>query len=382
MQDKLLLERIYPNVQKNLSQQSNQDAIKRKMDEYLNRNSRFLTEIGPMHQVLFSDDFKQTILDSCGIDTNEVKKIIKDSRDIDSSGMTVNPFNISMTLAIRYALLNNKNKLLSQLIAIYSASMYPLLYRKYFKYDPQPSIMEYVVNNMSNKFKLKTEGLWGELLRMGEVCLENNKKSLTRGYDIDCVKYVLDLRSRMNSFFKNIYREFDKAHKENNFVNLDSDNFDEDNYVEADNNMYVVKRFTDSAVMRLSTEGVDMRLVTYSAKLCQVSVNELRNYLQNIIVDKRMNDLRKITECILYLYINDSQENANTIKSNKFLIECLNIYKKANSTDKNIITIKELLDKLLKEGTNLFAKTTRLASINNYRRALFTFFVLNIQMSG
>lgn len=382
MQDKLLLERIYPNVQKNLSQQSNQDAIKRKMDEYLNRNSRFLTEIGPMHQVLFSDDFKQTILDSCGIDTNEVKKIIKDSRDIDSSGMTVNSFNISMTLAIRYALLNNKNKLLSQLIAIYSASMYPLLYRKYFKYDPQPSIMEYVVNNMSNKFKLKTEGLWGELLRMGEVCLENNKKSLTRGYDIDCVKYVLDLRSRMNSFFKNIYREFDKAHKENNFVNLDSDNFDEDNYVEADNNMYVVKRFTDSAVMRLSTEGVDMRLVTYSAKLCQVSVNELRNYLQNIIVDKRMNDLRKITECILYLYINDSQENANTIKSNKFLIECLNIYKKANSTDKNIITIKELLDKLLKEGTNLFAKTTRLASINNYRRALFTFFVLNIQMSG
>ena len=382
MEDKLLLERIYPNVQKNLSQQSNQDRIKRKMDEYLNKNSRFLTEIGPMHQVLFSDDFKQTIFDACGINQNDIKKIIKESKDIDSSGMTINAFNISMTLAIRYALINNKDKLLSQLIAIYSASMYPLLYRKYFKYDPQPSIMEYVVNNMSNKFKLKTEGLWGELLRMGNVCLENNKKSLTRGYDIDCVKYVLDLRSRMNSFFKNIYREFDKAHKENKFINLDSDNFDEDNYVEADNNMYVIKRFTDAAVMRLATEGVDMRLVTYSAKLCQVSVNELRNYLQNIIVDDRMKDLRKITECILYLYINEAQENANTIKSNKFLIECLNIYKKANSTDKNITTIKELLDKLLKEGTNLFAKTTRLASINNYRRALFTFFVLNIQMGG
>lgn len=382
MEDKLLLTRIYPTVEKNLSLKSNQEKIKKRMDEYLNKNSKFLTEIAPMHQVIFSDDFKETIITSCGINPQDVKKVIKESHDIDSSGMTVNYFNLSMTLAIRYALISKNDKLLSQLVTIFSVSMYPLLYRKYFKFDPKETIMEYVVNNMSNKFKLKTEGLWGELLRMGNVCLENNRKSLTRGYDIDCVKYVLDLRSRMNSFFKNIYREFDKAHKENNFVNLDSDNYDEDNYIEADNNMYVVKRYTDAAVMRLSTEGVDMRLVTYSAKLCQVSVNELRNYLQNIIVDDRMNDLRTITESILYLYINESQEKAETIKSNRFLIECLNIYKKANSTDKNIIIIKELLDKLLKEGTNLFLKTSRVASINNYRRALFTFFVLNIQISG
>ena len=67
MEDKLLLTRIYPTVEKNLSLKSNQEKIKKRMDEYLNKNSKFLTEIAPMHQVIFSDDFKETIITSCGV---------------------------------------------------------------------------------------------------------------------------------------------------------------------------------------------------------------------------------------------------------------------------------------------------------------------------
>ena len=55
------------------------------------------------------------------------------------------------------------------------------------------------------------------------------------------------------------------------------------------------------------------------------------------------------------------------------------IYSKSNVNDKSIITIKELLDKWLKENCEQYSKTERVATLNNYRKAMYLFFTLSTQ---
>ena len=93
------------------------------------------------------------------------------------------------------------------------------------------------------------------------------------------------------------------------------------------------------------------------------------------------NDIKSVTSAILYLYLCNDQNKAEMIRSNDFIYYCLNIYKKANTTDKNIILIKTILDKWLTRYSASYKKTNRVATLNNFRRALFTFFVFTIQQS-
>ncbi|MNT90802.1 hypothetical protein D3C72_2317930 [compost metagenome] len=59
----------------------------------------------------------------------------------------------------------------------------------------------------------------------------------------------------------------------------------------------------------------------------------------------------------------------------------MEMYRKSNTTDKNIIAVKKILDEWLHDlGT--YKKTQRLATINDFRRALFTFMVFSIQTTS
>jgi len=188
----------------------------------------------------------------------------------------------------------------------------------------------------------------------------------------------MDEKTRLNSLLKKIANEFYRNSELGKYMNLDSDNLEEENYHEADSNTFAVERLTNNVVLKLVVEGPNMRLVTVAANLCKVSVSELRNYVNTMVVSENREDIRAIVESILFLYIFDSQNTIQEVNSNKFLMYCMETYKKSNTTDKNIIRIKKILDKWL-ENLGTYKKTQRFATINSFRRALFLFFVLSIQ---
>ena len=84
----------------------------------------------------------------------------------------------------------------------------------------------------------------------------------------------------------------------------------------------------------------------------------------------------------MVLFLTSSQNTAAEIRSNKFIIEALQIYKKANTSDKNINEIKSYLDKWLAAYSERYKKSNRVATLNSFRRALYTFFVFTIQANA
>jgi hypothetical protein len=74
--------------------------------------------------------------------------------------------------------------------------------------------------------------------------------------------------------------------------------------------------------------------------------------------------------------------NREKVGTKDFVVYSLEIYKRANTTDKNVLIIKNSLDKWLEKYSITYRRTQRVATLNNFRRALFLFFVLTIQQNS
>ena len=378
---------LYPIVKKNLSadKKSAEKELKRIILRFVDRNNESLTKSGPVDRIPFLDKDSDDFMKIIGLDNAMIKKAIKDSDYINSSWKVVaRGFYTAASLTISY-FLETKNYDMAKLVASYlSLSMYPLVHFKYWKHGVNENIMNYTITNVSNKYKFKQLGtVYNTMCEMADNCLELHTKRLTPQegkpiLDKIYVDFINDMHSRLNDKFKNINNEYINNHANGNYLNIDSDSDDEDNYYEADNSSYAIERILNNTLTKLVVQGVNMRLVTYAAKACQVSVNELRTQLVYLVTNERRDDIKIILESILQLYLFDTQHSTKDIHSSQFIGFCLDVYKRSNSTDKNVLTIKKVLDRWIVD-IDLYKKTQRAATINNFRRAMYVFFVLNIQ---
>ena len=378
--DNVLLNELYPLVEKGLSKKANVDLLKHSVSEYLDRNTDKLSTLGPVYRTSFSEADMEKLYQAVEVSPAEIKAIINKSPTIKGQWKIMNnAFNPTIALAIRYFTVKKNQEMIDAMLIYLTLSMYPSLHFKYFKHEPNEQVMNYTINNLSNKFKIKQTGtMYHALIDTTQVCYKTNESKLVRGSDKDIVAFIMDEKTRLNSLLKKVANEFYENNESGKYMNLDNDSTDENNYHEADSNTFAVSRLTNNVVLKLTVEGPNMRLVNTAANICKVSVSELRNYVNTMVIGENREDIHTITESILFLYIFDSQNTIQEVNSNKFLMYCLETYKKSNTTDENIIKIKKVLDRWL-EDLGTYKKTQRFATINSFRRALFLFFVLSIQ---
>lgn len=371
---------IYPSIESAFKQKANVTKLEQMVATFIDKNNDQLSSIGPTKNILFMDTEKNKMYEITNTNPKTIKDAKNSSKDIKSAGLVMrDPFKSLMAVVLRYFSVNKDEKMV-RLVTFYTGcSFYPSIYYKYFKYDPNPNIMEYTINNLSNKYKIKQ---LGSLM----ACIDDisygayllHKDEIDKGSDYGIVQYILALQTRLNSFIKKIRNEFDKNHKSGAYLHTEFESNEKDNFREAESTMYIISRLVDKISLKLIVDGPPIKLINIAAKNNGVSVNELRNYVTTMVVNDKMKDIREIIECILLLYLINDQNTSEEINSDKFLLYCLDIYKRSNTTDENILKIKKILDSWLTElGT--YKKTQRAASINNFRRALYTFFILSIQ---
>lgn len=381
----VIKEKIYPLVEKEISKPQSKNKFKEIVAAYMDKNIDKLSTAGPVYRTLFTDYDTGQVFNLLNIDPKQIQETLKLSNYIKGSWMNVsNPFNIVSAMIIRYAKISKDQALMSSAIMYLTLSMYPSLHYKYFKFQPNEEIMAYTVSTLNLKYKIKNTGtMWKALIETTSLSDATYTKNLLNCSDKDVTDYIQAFKTRLNSLLKNITNNFMKNHKAQNFLNMSEENDDPDNYKVADSNSYIIERMSNSISLKLSVSGADAVIVKLAAQLSNISINDLRNTVNDIIADKEnKNDVRKMIESILYLYLNDHHLVISDIKSNNFLFFCLNIYKKTNITNKNIIFIKETLNRWLTKYSDTYKKTNRLATISNFKKALYLFFVISIQYNA
>jgi len=374
---KELLDKIYPNIESKFQSKSN--TLQVDIRRFIDKNNEILFASTPSFRLYFSDIERDKIYNYFGMTKREIEIIIKEDKTVEKSWMFMRPFELSCILLIRYYQNKKMKKQMENLILYLALSLYAGVHYNYFPYPPNENIMNYTINNLSNKYKIKQFGNILESIK--DVAMVNHNtytKYLDKGTDVLLNLYVDQLRSRLNNFMKNIASEYYKNQQSGNYLNTEEDNYDDDNYYVVENDSFAIEKITNNVTNRIITKGIDLKICKLSANMCTVSVSDLQKTLQNIIYN-RDKEIKNFVNLILQLYLNDPDNNIQKLKGKHFVEYCLKVYIKSNTKDKNIIEIRKILDIWLMENSTLYVKTNRVATKNNLRKAVYLYVIFMIQ---
>lgn len=379
MADTVLRKELYPYIEKAFSEPANVKKYEKIISTYIDKNAEMLSAIGPMNIILFTENDKNPIYELIGVNEKQIKEIKNKSKDRRTKDNLIeSPFSTLMAVITSYFGVKKNKNLLTLSVFYLSMSMYPFIYHRSFKFTPNENIMNYTINNLSNKFKIKqTSNLMITITETAMGAYKLHEKRLLQGIDEAHTDYVYAVKTRISSFMKKIAREFYKNHEEGNYLNTEFESNEEDKFREADSSIYLIHKKVDAITLKLVIDGPPMKLITLAANSQKVSVNELRNYVNTMVTNDNEEEIRSILESIFFLYLFDEKNDIQNVNSDHFLIYCMDVYKRSNTTDKNVVNIKRILDKWL-ENLGTYKKTQRLATINSFRKALYCFFVMCI----
>lgn len=390
----LIYDRFYNRFKEKLSQPANITTLKKVYNYIYNQNAEALASTIPDKRLYVNPKSEDEIYRMLGLNKGEIKQAIIDTPDLNSEHKTIQTemYTILILMAIVF-FKNNKNELRDQTMLIANIYFYKNVRSHYFKFrttDNYINCMNYTVANLSYKSDLKKyKSIGGMINKKNEVFIENwfikseNKKKLTGiVLDHDFQRIINDLNRRYSTTINTFYAEYDKNLKSGKYLNVDKDIDEEGNYMESDNVSFLVKKTTDSLMIKHSLsiypDQQIISFVTNNIKGCQCTMNNLKMMINDLYDNEK--DFEKIVSLILQIYFFDYKMKLEDIRSNYF-IECmLKHYKGLSEKDKNLVEIKEIVNKYWENST--FAKSKkqhRDGTVNSYKKAIFAYMVMFIR---
>lgn len=387
----ILRETYYKTIEDNLSN----PIRERKLMEYISKyRDKY---IGPLsspyiydYTVFTEDDFNIVFM-VCGLDKRDVEKtvksieyIVKDNKtgsnkSIEKKNFTA--FNAIMVLVMRYYILKNDKNKLKTITAYYGYSMYWTLFARSFKkFKPNYEVMVYTVNNLTNKYILKQVGSVDGMIQYGmDLAVTTYEDRIKRCSDDDIVLQVDAFKTRIGGYIKNVADMYYKNYEKKNAIFSSKEVLDDGSTVERDTIIGDVEGLSQRYTTKFFSSEPSMKIVNLVSRYNSVSTSDLKNTLYVLSNSNNIDEVKSLYSSLFYIFLNSNNNlGIDQIQSAKFLAVMDSIYKKGNSNDKNVITVKQLLDKWLKEGSETYRSTSRLGTQNSFRKAIFQYFIFTV----
>lgn len=383
----MLRDFIYPYVENTFKgNPTNVRKFNQLVSNFINRNIEKLTTSGPVYLVPFTDKDKEDYYTLFGISEKDIKKTMKEhTKSLNSSSqfllLSQNPIFSLFYFVIRYFTLNPDNKSLNSALSIYALSAYPSIYTKYFPYGVIEPVMRYTIDNLTDKFLIKkSKHIFGVLVESAQRSYKFLKPFMKDGSDKEVIRFIQRIRNDHNSLFKKIANMYNINHKNGNAVSTTNTVYDDDTPIvdEINNATTEVQNAVLKVSMPIISNGVDIVRAEASAKMSGIGVSDCRFFLTNIMIDKNIDQLQRMIESILFLYLYEDKKTIRDIRSQYFLAWAASLFKKTNSKNDNINRINQILNHWAEES-GIYAKFRREASRINYKKALFFYVILSIQ---
>ena len=240
--------------------------------------------------------------------------------------------------------------------------------------------MQYTIDNLTKKYLIKKGGhLFGGLFLSIHIHINSLDNSWLYQLDKDVIRFIQRIRNDQKSMMKNICDQYMRNHRAGNRVTLTLDSHDEVQVdIDNENNTTSVQNIASNIIIKIITNGLDMKRLNQARTIANVSLNDTRFYLSKIVTQKYSNEITTFINSIIFLYIYTEGKTRAEINSSYFITWANALFRKTNSNDENIINFKTILDKW-GEDTGLHKKFKRAASQIAYKKAIFWYFILSIQ---
>ena len=315
------------------------------------------------------NDFKEDIMCINKLEGYKPDKYLKDKAP-----------NILMNLIIRYYILNNMSKEISIMEHYIGYANYWAAFTKYFKkYKPKATVMMYTINNMSYRNNLKKLGSVDKwLFEMVKTLFDGYDDRIRRGADFE-LHYIADqIRNRLSSAMKIIYREQEKNEKAGNAI-FTSTNVVDDELVENSYGITEVLVAADTFTNKFFSHPINEKALKGALQPKGITEKDLRKTIF-MIADNKNNwdDVHKLYLAMFYLFLDSGKYTVRDIGTGRFYVEMEKLYRPGNTLDENKLLIKDTLDKWLREGSATFRTTNRTATILTFRKSVYDYFILKV----
>lgn len=377
----ILKDSLHLRLQKTIKDPSKTNLIMRTVKVYIDKNNEALYSAGPNYRLFMSDEDRDFIFNSTSILDKEITDLLKKIDDIDEKWTIISPFNILSTMMIRESELSKNVNIKHLLIMSLTLSLYSSLQFKYFRFLPNPAIMDYTINNMTNKYLIKKYGVLYKALE--HIAVKNHEtyaSDLIRGEDLDIKNYIMNLRTRLNNFMKIIANEYLKNAKDKKYLNTEQESREEENYVETSNISLQIEKLLLITDNKFYSTSINPKFIRIAADICNVHAPTLDMAMKALknAEDRRISDLIRR---ILKIYLSNKANSFDSLKTRRMIPYCLQIYSKSNIKDQDVIEMKKLLDDFLMKYCNRYTETEREATRISYRKAVYVYFLLHLQSS-
>lgn len=384
----LIKDAFLDKVKASLSKQSNDRALFKYIGEYRNKNIDILSSPYPINNMVFrmgnenmDDSDAAIVFKCCGVDRDEVTKVTNDAKKaimLDQVGATINDFCVTMILAMSHYY---KDKTRLRLLCLYYAyGFYWSIFKKYFrKFNPNPEVMKFTVDEMSNKFNLKRLGSIDKVIdAVMYKTAETYEDKFNNLSDKEIIEICNAFRTRIEHTFAKIFKAYNDNYKKNNrrFTSVETDA--EGNYIDRETNLTNIEQLSNQCTTKFFSNGVSNKKIDMVSNICKVSKSDLKMCIHLLQEEESVKEVKEFYDALFYTFFNQyPNATMQEVKSLKFVAAIDQIYKKGNCNDKNISKIKELSHKWLQKGSKTYNSTTRAATQNSFRKAIYLYFAFN-----
>lgn len=397
---------VIPNETKILKAKSKIFSI---VKSFLAKNGSKLGLRYPTNRIPFLKSDMDILFTACGIKRQDLYEacISIKANDIDTKNHLIQePFNMLCTIVGHVFLRNDKNLMNAimsiakgkipddkykystvtyQIILYLTLHFYSALFIKYWKFDPVEAVMDYTIENMSNKYIIrKCQNILEFICYHSETNIENMIDRLYRGSDVDLIYFFSNLNNRLSHAMRTIANAYYENKENKNYVSTDSASRTND-----EGKFYVGDTASVSAdiintvnriVSRFFSEDViDDRLVGPACAKTKFSKAKFIIILQRI-KENHQNDvvIKNIFTAIISYYITTLNGEIDNIKSNKFLVDMFRVYSISNTNNDFLNVLKNQLSKLVKLNAKAIIDESNGSLVDRCKTSLYNFFILYI----
>jgi len=381
-----IIKKYSSDIDKFLSNKPSRDKLIRHIGSYIQKNNQQLNHNVPIYRIPFNMNGPDNniVFEATKIRQNEMKKDIRNSKEIKKyADVTKNPLFFTLTHII-HEIDNNIKKFnkaqereFNSFLMYLSLSMYWSLQYRTFPYEPNDNIAQYTIGRLSNKFYFKKYKTVSEVLLVTATQNHENFKDMQMS-DENIIKYIMSLRTRISNSLKNFAKELYKDIDEGNYLNSTFSDNSEENYIPESGNISAsVINISNKVVNKFTNSRIDSRILSMSARMTNTSPYILRNTLEDVRKNEIAN-VRRLIINILSAYVESPNNPVDTIGGTRFIKQSIALYSKSNTSNKNIIEIKDILEKFLTKYNSKYNETERQATKSTYKKTMFIYFILLI----
>lgn len=376
---------LEPFVTNTLNDPIKDKKFKKLISDFINRNMTELNKSGPINLIAVTDIDKDNFFNLFGINKKELISTISSatSKINDKANWKLiqqNPLFSLLYMTIRHYIIKKDENGIKAAITMYALASYPSVFSLFFKHGAKEDVMAYTIDNLTEKFTIKKEGtIFKTLISSITGSFTFLKKEFIGADDVEIVRWVTRIRNDQKSLIKKIANLYYENDKKGLRILTQTENFGDGNMIQDTlNNTGIVENTTRKVAQAMIINGVDMVRASAAAKFAQISMSDLRMYLTKMVTDKKVDEISKFIESVLFTFLYIDNYQAHQINDKVFLSFALNLFRRTNSKDNNIVTIRTLLDKW-SDDLGIHDRFKRIASQINYKKGLFMYIILCIQ---